>query len=91
MIGYFENLEIHELEVPIQPLDRIILWTDGLADGVKPGNNEVYGEERFFNSIRNQINLSVDDSASSILRDSIDWLEGDNPTDDLTLVLIDID
>jgi two-component system, sensor histidine kinase LadS len=91
LIGYFENLEIHELELPIQSMDRIILWTDGMTEGIQPKTNDPYGEERFLNSIQNQIDSDNESAANSILSDSIDWLDGENPTDDLTLVVIDID
>lgn len=91
LVGYFPDLEIHELEVPLQSMDRIILWTDGMTESLKPRTNDSYGEERFLNSIQNQINSNIDSASEAILRDSIDWLEGENPMDDLTLILIDID
>jgi serine phosphatase RsbU (regulator of sigma subunit) len=91
LIGLFENLDVHEVEVPIKPQDRILLYTDGLIDGFTSDHKEMYGEDRLIDSLLSHKNQDIEKTADSILNDSVDWIGSSNLTDDLTMIVVDIE
>jgi serine phosphatase RsbU (regulator of sigma subunit) len=91
LIGFFENLDVHEVEVPIKSKDRILLYTDGLIDGFTDEHKEMYGEDRLIDSLLSHKNQDIEKTADSILNDSVDWIGSSNLTDDLTMIVVDIE
>jgi serine phosphatase RsbU (regulator of sigma subunit) len=86
-LGFSEQAEYHELELPLEAEDRLLLYTDGLTEA---GNrsDELFGIERVKISIAAEAALSPDEAADALLQ-SMDVWSGQPAADDLTIVLVD--
>ena len=85
MIGLNGALPFEEEEIPLNPGDRIILYTDGVIEYEKTDLN-FYGEERFQTAITRSAGLSIDALSEAIMEDLMTFGEGAPPRDDITLL-----
>lgn len=86
-LGILENIHLEDHVLELKPGNCVIFYTDGVTEAFSP-EEEMYGEERLYETIR----AANCNSASKVL-DTIDRsvseFIGDNPrTDDLTMVAI---
>jgi len=88
MIGLNGVLPFEEEEIPLNPEDRIILYTDGVIEYEKT-DLEFYGEERFHAVIKRSAGLSIDALSEAIMEDLMAFGEGAPPRDDITLLAIE--
>ena len=85
MIGLNGALPFEEEEIPLDPGDRIVLYTDGVIEYEKT-DLEFYGEERFHAVMKRSAGLSIDALSEAIMEDLMTFGEGAPPRDDITLL-----
>ena len=86
-LGMMEVAEYGQLEQPLRPGDRFLLYTDGLADAISPAG-DFFGLERVKDEIASTAGLSVEGVADAILAKTRGWT-AEVAADDLTFVLVD--
>jgi len=90
MVGSFEGVAFEQAEVALSPGDRLVMYTDGVSEAMN-ASMEMYGDDR------------VGDLAASLPRDespqqTIDsilgalrgFLAGEEPQDDMTLMVVKV-
>jgi len=75
------------IEVPMEPGDRIILYTDGLTENFN-ANNEMLGIDGLSEIVRETSTLPLREMKDEILRRIAEWRLGP-PADDMSLVLVE--
>jgi len=69
--------------------DTILLMSDGFPE-LKNGNEEMYGFERAKKSFRKNATKSPEEIISHLKAESSNWINGKDPDDDVTFVVIKI-
>lgn len=90
LMGFFERMEIANLDLDLQSGDRILFYTDGILEASRLGDGEAFGEERFHAVVSQCQTLNCDDSANAILAQVAFWSGKDSPDDDISLIIIDV-
>ena len=81
--------EYESEELQMHTKDRIILYTDGIVEGLNSQRKE-YSTERFLEKIKEFIHLDVQEFKNEIVKDVNTFAEGEPRTDDYTLLVIEI-
>jgi two-component system, sensor histidine kinase ChiS len=91
-IGMFDDAEYTTKEFTLKVGDRIIMFTDGIIEAWSP-KHEIFGDDRFYELIREYGYLNADDFADQIVKAVYEWTDV-NPdrglSDDVTLVVMDL-
>ncbi len=66
--------------------DLLVLYSDGITEALNT-DNEMYGMERFIRLLSEKRDLSASEIRKVILTDLEDFQQGNNPDDDITLVV----
>ena len=99
--GYPENLnDIHGMPLGVLDItkyssgsirlgtdDLFLLYTDGVTEAVSK-DGAFYGEERMFEFIRNNHNLSPADLIKHLKQDVYEWMKDVEQSDDITLLVV---
>jgi len=88
MVGSFEGVPFEQGEVPLQPGDRLVAYTDGVSEAMN-ANMEMYGDDRvadFAASLPRE--ESAAQTIDSILTSLRGFLAGEEPQDDMTLLVV---
>jgi serine phosphatase RsbU (regulator of sigma subunit) len=91
VLGFFEDASYDFLEIPLEPGDRHVLYTDGILEAANPAQ-EMYGAERLMHFLETNCSLNADQIADALLADVARWTEQSeeqNQQDDLTLLVFD--
>jgi serine phosphatase RsbU (regulator of sigma subunit) len=87
LLAVMQDLELDEQEIWIEPGDALVLYTDGLTEGLNT-NKEVFGEQR----LKSVIEANSDEDAQTMLQailSAVDKFAGESPlADDLTLIVV---
>jgi serine phosphatase RsbU (regulator of sigma subunit) len=70
--------------------DRLLLYTDGIT-GTTNGNGASFGENRLERLLIETAELQLEEARDRIIRECREFAEGTQQTDDMTLVIIEID
>ncbi len=70
--------------------DTLVLYSDGLTEAMNRELEE-FGEDRLMAAVEKTDSLSADGARDQILRDVTDFLAGNHPQDDLTLVVLRVE
>lgn len=91
VLGILEDSTYEALEIPLEPGDRQVLYTDGILEAANPAQ-EMFGAEQFMRFLESNKSLNADQFADALLA-KIDCWTGQSSEqgqqDDLTLVLFD--
>ncbi|MCC5816193.1 MAG: SpoIIE family protein phosphatase [Leptospira sp.] len=90
LIGLFDNLLVEDQVIRLNSGDRIILYTDGLLDGMHSENQEYFGEERMLHILEKYKEEDSLDTANKLIYETEKWVGKKNPDDDITLIIIDV-
>ena len=91
VLGIMDDSEYAALEIPLEPGDRQVLYTDGILEAANAAE-EMYGAERFMRFLEINKSLDAGQFADALLAEIARWTgqTGEQgQQDDLTLVLFD--
>jgi phosphoserine phosphatase RsbU/P len=91
-LGKFEFATYSSVELPLQPGDWGLLYTDGISETTNPAGIE-FGTERFREFLATEQNTSADHFANRLLEELSHWSargEGEDLDDDITLVALHV-
>lgn len=87
-LGWFVDNPVRVLELQLYPGDMIIYYTDGLTDAENL-QGMPYGEARLTEAVlRLGGNLNAQQMCDALLRDVLNFCQGNDPFDDLTLLVV---
>lgn len=89
-LGMFQDETYQELDIQLQPGDRIFFYTDGITEA-KNKHHEIFGMNRFKNLILAHYQNSIYDLMDIIYAEVNQFLDGDEIQDDQTMVIIEIE
>src|SRR5277367_6819579 len=90
VLGMFPEATYEALELPLEPGDRIALYTDGILEATNAAE-EQYGADRFIRFMENNSSLRADQFADAFLQEISRWSEQSpeqGQQDDITLLVI---
>ncbi len=88
ILGILPKATYTERKTKLHPGDVLVLFSDGVTEGVKAGTDEEFGEDRLADTIRRNLKLSAEDMINTINREVAEWAAGTAPADDVTLVVV---
>jgi serine phosphatase RsbU (regulator of sigma subunit) len=88
LLGMFEGVRYEEGAVDLSPGDRVFFYTDGVTEAVNREGDD-YGEERFCKLAGDfPAGFSAREMTEGILADLYGFLEGGEPQDDITVMVL---
>ena len=91
VLGILEDSDYTALEIPLEPGDRQVLFTDGIVEAANPAQ-KMYGDERFMRFLESNEALNGGKFADALLSEVAGWTgqSGEqSQQDDLTIVVFD--
>ena len=89
-LGSFDGIRYTSDSVPVQPGDRVILYTDGLYESIVGEGGKPYGIARVMQLIREYRDRPIQAVLDGIVEDLVRAMGQRTPADDITLVGLDI-
>ena len=86
MLAAFDFASYSTISHPLEPGDRLILYTDGLLEAANV-HEEEFGRERLHTQVRETAKLPQDEAADCIISRIQSWSSTQN--DDLTILICD--
>jgi serine phosphatase RsbU (regulator of sigma subunit) len=86
-VGLLEEIAFPTATIELKPGMTLVLYSDGISEAATP-QDEFYGEGRFERRLRELAGASASDLMAAALADLEDFLAGEPPADDVTLVLL---
>lgn len=86
-MGIFEEVEIEEREVRIEPGDFLLLFTDGVTEATNQ-KWELFGIERLQAMLVDHSGSTAEEIAESILQEIETFVDGAPIADDMTFVVL---
>jgi serine phosphatase RsbU (regulator of sigma subunit) len=88
MVGILEGIPFEEAKVALAPGDRVVIYTDGLSEAMD-AQQEMYGDERLVDFAASlPVDQSARESTDSIMAGLSSFLNGEEPQDDMTLMVL---
>ena len=88
MVGILDDVPFEEAKVYLAPGDRIVLYTDGLSEAMD-AQMEMYGDERIADfAAALPADQSARESIDAIMAAISTFLDGEEPQDDMTLMVL---
>jgi serine phosphatase RsbU (regulator of sigma subunit) len=91
VLGLFADATYLEIEVPMVPGDRVVLYTDGILEASNP-SQEMYGRDRFKRFLETNSSCGAGEFSDGLLDELAHWSSqssGQGQTDDITLLAVD--
>ena len=91
VLGQFEDIQFKNIHIPLQPDDRIILYTDGIVETFNSAHT-LFGFERLKEFIASNAQLPAGQFADALIRQIFNWSgkpSEETLDDDLTLIVAD--
>jgi phosphoserine phosphatase RsbU/P len=90
LLGHFPEETYSVVQVPVEPGDRAVLYTDGILEASNP-SQEMFGVDRFKGFLEANHSLGAELLADSLLDELSRWSEhpkGEGQQDDITLLAV---
>ena len=88
VLGILESVEFEEAQVALGPGDLVVLYTDGITEAMN-GRGEMFGEQRLCEAVEAMPRgVSAREVADRLHRALREFLDGREPQDDLTLLVL---
>ncbi|MCX6598607.1 MAG: SpoIIE family protein phosphatase [Acidobacteria bacterium] len=88
ILGILPKAQYSERRTQLDPGDVLVLFSDGVTEGVKAGTDEEFGEDRLAAAIQRSAKLPATEMIDAINREVAEWAAGTAPADDVTLVVV---
>jgi serine phosphatase RsbU (regulator of sigma subunit) len=88
-LGMWEELELNEYRLQMQPGDRLLLFSDGVPDAMN-SEGEQYGNARLRLALDKGGALGAAELVAHIAADVAGWCQDAPPFDDLTLLALEV-
>ena len=91
VLGQFEDIQFNNIHIPLQPDDRIILYTDGIIETTNT-TQTLFGLDRLKDFIVSNAQLPAGQFADALIRQLLNWSgkpSEEARDDDLTLIVAD--
>ena len=86
-LGLFASAQYRQETALIHPGDTLVLYSDGVSEAPRPGDDEEFGEERLGELIashRGEVSAKL---VEIVIAEVALWTEGAPPADDITLLI----
>ena len=87
VLGMMEEMEYEQRKISLESGDILLLYTDGIVEAMNC-KEELFGLERLRSSLSSAKRLSAQGIQDSILRDLKQFTEGEEQSDDITVMVI---
>lgn len=88
MVGILDGIPFEEASVALAPGDRIVVYTDGLSEAMD-AQMEMYGDDRIADFAATlPADQSARESIDAIMAGISTFLDGEEPQDDMTLMVL---
>ena len=91
LLGLFPNATYSLIEIPLEPGDKAVLYTDGILETRSLSEDE-FGSARFKTFLESNYKLKADEFVDLLLHELKSWSgrpKGDGQQDDITVVMVD--
>ena len=88
-IGVMDEATYDEATIPLQPGDRLFLYSDGLLEAMSP-EGEAFGKQRFFDFLVEVHMAPLDDAVQLLRKHIFSWTGSDRLHDDLSILAIEM-
>ena len=92
LLGFLPDQQYIQQSVILEPGDVVVLYTDGVTEAVCPSSemsaDDLFGEKRLIEVVRNSTDMSAREIQSAILRAISSHTANAPQYDDITLVII---
>jgi len=91
VLGLFGDATYDEIEVTMEPGDRVVLYTDGILEASN-SSQELYGADRFKRFLELNCSVGANKLSDVMLDELCEWsgrAEGRGQEDDITLLTVD--
>jgi len=87
LVGMFDRLDIVPQTIVVAPGDRLVLYTDGIADAAAPGGGR-FGMDRFEALVSATRSGTAGDSCTAVIGAVLEFQGNAEPADDLALLVL---
>jgi len=89
-VGLTEDCRYNQFEIRLQPGDRMILYSDGITEARRTGEQEFFGDENFLDLLRQSHQHPTEKAVQEVIGGFKKWLGKTNPPDDITMMIIEM-
>jgi sigma-B regulation protein RsbU (phosphoserine phosphatase) len=86
-LGVMDEIKLQEVELSLANNDVVVFYTDGITEAIN-GKEEQFGQERLIKLITQNSNLPAQEIIDKIKSAVLDFTQGQEQFDDLTLVVL---
>lgn len=87
VLGVVPGIDYRQGEIAVRPGDLLVIYSDGIVEAMNAAEDE-FGEERLWEVIRASWQRPAGEIRDAILRGVVEFLAGELPQDDQTLVVV---
>lgn len=88
-LGVMAKVRYDQCEIPLQPMDRLFLYTDGVSERSNAAG-DLYGEGRLNGVLERTAGLGLDQVKRAVLTDLAAHADGHEADDDSTLLVVEV-
>lgn len=88
-VGLSENFRYEQFVVQLEAGDRVIMYSDGITEARRAHSRDFFGDERFYEMLRNTRSLSVEEAVQKVVEGFKSWLGDTRTPDDITLMIVE--
>lgn len=89
-IGLLPHSAFRPHRVRLAPRTRVLLYSDGVIEAARPGDGELFGQQRLLACIEDLRHASVAEMLDGIVRSVNDWTAPGRHGDDLSLLALEL-
>ena len=88
-VGHFEDFSFQEGHESLDSGSVLLMYSDGVTDALNP-QDEMFGEERLYSLVRENCHLNAKDLIEFIYQKIVEFSEGAQQFDDITMIALKI-
>jgi serine phosphatase RsbU (regulator of sigma subunit) len=86
-LGLFDDARFEEMVTPLEPDDRLLLYTDGIVEAFNSSDEE-FGEQRLRSYLENRADADPQEFVDNLVREVLSFCGEVHPADDMTLLYV---